>query len=63
MDEFKRTYSNKDTLEVAIPYFWDKFEKDNYSIWFCDYQYTKDLGKIFMTCNLVSGNVPLNHDL
>lgn len=55
MDEFKRVYSNEDTLTVAIPYFWDKFDKENYSIWYCEYQ--EDLSKFitFMSCNLVSG--------
>ncbi|XP_046575172.1 elongation factor 1-gamma-like [Haliotis rubra] len=54
-DEFKRTYSNEDTEKVALPYFWDKFEKDNYSIWYCEY--TQDLSSkmTFMVCNLVSG--------
>ncbi|XP_063429265.1 elongation factor 1-gamma-like [Mytilus trossulus] len=55
MDEFKREYSNKDTLKVALPYFWNNFEKDNYSIWYCEYKYSKELTKIFMTCNLIGG--------
>lgn len=55
MDEFKRTYSNSDTLTVALPYFWKKFDKENYSIWFCEYKYPEELAKIFMSCNLVSG--------
>ncbi|XP_071178456.1 uncharacterized protein [Mytilus edulis] len=55
MDEFKRVYSNKDTLKVALPYFWNNFEKNNYSIWYCEYKYNSELTKIFMTCNLVGG--------
>lgn len=55
MDEFKREYSNKDTLEFALPYFWKNFEKDNYSIWYCEYKYNSELAKIFMTCNLIGG--------
>ncbi|ESO12389.1 hypothetical protein HELRODRAFT_105304 [Helobdella robusta] len=55
MDEFKRVYSNNDTKKVALPYFWEKFEKDNYSIWFCEYKYPEELKLIFMSCNLVSG--------
>jgi len=55
MDEFKRVYSNEDTAEKAIPYFWKNFDKENLSIWFCEYKYPQDLTQIFMTCNLVSG--------
>jgi len=55
MDEFKRVYSNEDTAEKAIPYFWKNFDKDHCSIWFCEYKYPEDLKQVFMTCNLVSG--------
>ncbi|CAF2919768.1 unnamed protein product [Rotaria sp. Silwood2] len=55
MDEFKRVYSNEDTAEKAIPYFWANFDKDHCSIWFCEYNYPENLTQIFMTCNLVSG--------
>lgn len=54
-DEFKRVYSNEDTAEKAIPYFWNHFDKENCSIWFCEYKFPEDLTQIFMTCNLVSG--------
>jgi elongation factor 1-gamma len=55
MDEFKRVYSNEDTAEKAIPYFWQHFDKENCSIWFCEYKYPEELTQVFMTCNLVSG--------
>ncbi|CAE1237496.1 EEF1G [Acanthosepion pharaonis] len=55
MDEFKRTYSNNDTVTVAMPYFWEHFEKENYSIWRGDYKYNNELTQVFMTCNLVGG--------
>jgi elongation factor 1-gamma len=55
MDEFKRVYSNEDTAEKAIPYFWKNFDNDNLSIWFCEYKYPEDLTQVFMTCNLVAG--------
>ncbi|XP_048735434.2 elongation factor 1-gamma-like [Ostrea edulis] len=55
MDEFKREYSNKDTLTEALPYFWKNFDKENYSIWFSDYKYNEKLNQIFMTANLVGG--------
>lgn len=55
MDEFKRTYSNNDTATVAIPYFWQHFEKDFYSIWYCEYKYADELTQVFMTSNLIGG--------
>lgn len=55
MDEFKRVYSNEDTEKKAIPYFWDKFDAENYSIWHCAYKYPEDLTMVFMSCNLISG--------
>jgi len=55
MDEFKRVYSNEDTAGKALPYFWNNFDKDNLSIWFCEYKYPDELTQVFMTCNLVSG--------
>jgi elongation factor 1-gamma len=55
MDAFKRIYSNEDIATVAIPYFWDNFDPQNYSIWFCEYKYPDELGMIFMSCNLING--------
>lgn len=54
MDEFKRTYSNKE-LSESLPYFWQHFEKDYYSVWYCEYKYADELKMIFMTSNLVGG--------
>ena len=39
-DDFKRSYSNEDEA-VSIPYFWSKFDPENYSIWFGEYKYSK----------------------
>ncbi|XP_014237618.1 elongation factor 1-gamma [Trichogramma pretiosum] len=54
MDDFKRFYSNEDEAK-SIPYFWTKFDPQNYSIWFCEYKYADELTKTFMSCNLISG--------
>jgi len=54
MDDFKRVYSNEDESK-SIPYFWDKFDSENYSIWFGEYKYSDELTKVFMSCNLISG--------
>jgi elongation factor 1-gamma len=55
LEDFKRTYSNNDTKTVAIPYFWEKFDKENYSIWTGTYKYPEELKMVFMSCNLVTG--------
>jgi elongation factor 1-gamma len=55
MDEFKRTYSNNDTIAVALPYFWQHFDKQNFSIWFCEYKFPQELTMVYMSCNLISG--------
>lgn len=56
MDEFKRSYSNEDT-DVSIPFFWNKFDKENYSIWLGEYKYNDELKKVFMSCNLITGKI------
>lgn len=55
MDAFKRAYSNEDIEKVALPYFWEHFNPETHSIWFCEYNYPEDLGMIFMSCNLIGG--------
>ena len=57
MDEWKKTYSNKDTATVALPYFWEHFEKEHYSIWYCEYKYPDELTLTFMSCNLIGGRI------
>lgn len=37
LDDFKRFYSNNDE-DKSVPYFWEKFDKDHYSIWYCEYK-------------------------
>jgi elongation factor 1-gamma len=54
MDDFKRFYSNNDE-DKSIPYFWEKFDKENYTIWRCDYKYNDELTMVFMSCNLIGG--------
>ncbi len=56
MDDFKRFYSNNEETK-SIPYFWEKFDKENYSIWFGEYKYSEELTKVFMSCNLITGNL------
>lgn len=55
MDNWKRVYSNEDTVTKAIPYFWENFDSENYSIWYGEYKYPEDLTLTFMSCNLITG--------
>lgn len=55
MDNFKRVYSNEDTATKAIPFLWENFDHDNYSIWYGEYKFPKELTLTFMSCNLISG--------
>jgi len=45
LDDFKRFYSNEDEAK-SIPYFWQKFDAENYSIWFSEYKYNNELTKV-----------------
>lgn len=53
-DDFKRCYSNEAETK-SVPYFWEKFDPENYSIWLGDYKYKQELSKVFMSCNLITG--------
>lgn len=53
-DDFKRSYSNE-SEEKSIPYFFEKFDPEHYSIWYGEYKFPKELTKVFMSCNLIGG--------
>lgn len=53
-DDYKRRYSNNPPSDY-LPYFWEKFDAENCSIWLCDYKYNDELGLAFMSSNLVRG--------
>ena len=55
LDGFKKSYFNEDTVTKAIPYLWENFDKEGWSIWKAAYNYPEQLKKIFMSSNLVSG--------
>ncbi|KAL4677858.1 hypothetical protein H8959_020532 [Pygathrix nigripes] len=55
LDEFKRKYSDEDTLSVALPYFWEHFDKDGWSLWYSEYRFPEELTQTFMSCNLITG--------
>lgn len=53
-EEFKRVYSNEEE-SVSLKYFWEKYDTQNYSIWYGEYKYNDELTKVFMSSNLIGG--------
>ncbi|KAF2843664.1 hypothetical protein M501DRAFT_926084 [Patellaria atrata CBS 101060] len=55
LDDWKRKYSNEETREVALPWFWENANFEEYSLWKVDYKYNDELTMTFMTSNLIGG--------
>ncbi len=53
LDDWKRKYSNEETREVALPWFWENANFEEYSLWQVDYKYNDELTQTFMTSNLI----------
>jgi elongation factor 1-gamma len=53
LDDWKRKYSNEDTRSVALPWFWEHYKADEYSLWRVDYKYNEELTMTFMSSNLI----------
>lgn len=53
LDEWKRKYSNEETREVALPWFWEHYKPDEYSLWKVGYKYNDELTLTFMSSNLI----------
>ena len=59
LDDWKRKYSNEDTRKVALPWFWENFKSEEYSLWKLDYKYNDELTMVFMSSNLIGKHLPL----
>ncbi|KAG9133738.1 hypothetical protein Leryth_018437 [Lithospermum erythrorhizon] len=57
LDDWKRLYSNTKSnfREVAVKGFWDMYDPEGYSLWFCDYKYNDENTVSFVTLNKVGG--------
>lgn len=55
LDDWKRKYSNEDTRTVALPWFWEHYKPEEYSLWRVDYRYNDELTMTFMSANLIGG--------
>ncbi|KAI9830975.1 MAG: hypothetical protein M1826_004092 [Phylliscum demangeonii] len=55
LDDWKRKYSNEPTRTVAMPWFWEHYKPEDYSLWRVDYKYNDELTQVFMSANLIGG--------
>lgn len=55
LDDWKRKFSNEDPRTVAMPWFWEHFKADEYSLWKVNYRYNNELKLTFMANNLIGG--------
>ncbi|ORY23560.1 hypothetical protein BCR39DRAFT_549190 [Naematelia encephala] len=55
LEEWKRQYSNLDTRKEALPWFYEKFDKEGFSIWRVDFKYNEELTLVFMSSNQIGG--------
>ncbi|KAJ2654059.1 hypothetical protein IWW48_006328, partial [Coemansia sp. RSA 1200] len=55
LNKWKGVYSNEDTRTVAMPWFWENFDAEGYSLWKVEYLYNDELTLLFMSNNLVGG--------
>ncbi|KAK4866705.1 hypothetical protein LT330_008258 [Penicillium expansum] len=55
LDDWKRKFSNEDPRTVAMPWFWEHFKPEEYSLWKVNYRYNDELKLTFMANNLIGG--------
>ncbi|PRP80070.1 glutathione S-transferase domain-containing protein [Planoprotostelium fungivorum] len=57
LEEWKRVYSNTDTRKEAIPWFWQNYDPQGFSLWYGEYKYNDELNSTFKTANLLGGYI------
>lgn len=55
LNEWKMMYTNKDTRKEALPWFYEHFDPEGWSIWRFDFKYNDELTQIFMSSNQIGG--------
>jgi len=55
LEEWKRVYSNEKDTRKACEWFWNNFDSEGFSLWFCNYKYNSELDVVFKSCNLIGG--------
>ncbi|TKC52328.1 hypothetical protein EI555_012581 [Monodon monoceros] len=51
----ERKHSKEDTFSMALPYFGEHFDKNDWSLWYSEYRFPEELIQAFMSCNLITG--------
>lgn len=55
LEDWKRKYMNEDTRPTALPWFWERYNPEEWSMWKVEYKYNDELTMTFMSNNLVGG--------
>jgi len=57
LEDWKRAYSNMDTRGAggSLEWFYEKFDKEGYSLWRVDFKYNEELTLTFMSSNQIGG--------
>ncbi|ODM20399.1 hypothetical protein SI65_03452 [Aspergillus cristatus] len=55
LEDFKRFYSNEDTRPTVLPWFWQNYNPEEFSLYKVDYKYNNELKLTFMANNLIGG--------
>ena len=55
LEILKSIYETEDLETSVLPYFYEHFNADEYSIWLAEYRYPKDLGVMFQSEGLIHG--------
>lgn len=64
MDAWKVQYSNeKGDYTESMKYFWDKYDKEGWSLWRGDYMWNDECERLFMTSNLIGGFIQRTEEI
>lgn len=55
LQDWKRKYMNEDTRPSALPWFWEHYNPEEWSLWKVEYRYNDELTLTFMSNNLIGG--------
>ncbi|KAF8233997.1 elongation factor 1-gamma [Tricholoma matsutake] len=57
LEDWKRAYSNMDTRGSggAIEWFYERFDKEGFSVWRVDFKYNEELTQTYMSSNQIAG--------
>lgn len=53
LEDWKRLYSNEDTRKTTMPWFWENYKPEEFSLWRVDFKYNNELKLTFMANNQI----------